>query len=158
MFFVGVLSLGNIVQASSATFTHNLSYGVTTTEVSSLQQFLKDEGLYNGSITATFGPLTQKAVIAFQVQESITPANGNFGPTTRSHANTIASAHPEWLTTVSTTKTYTNVNGNKISSPTYSSNGAPAGATAECRDGTYSSSLHHSGSCSHHGGVSNWLN
>jgi hypothetical protein len=29
----------------------------------------------------------------------------------------------------------------------------PAGATAKCNDGTFSYSAHHSGSCSHHGGV-----
>src|SRR5471032_520343 len=33
----------------------------------------------------------------------------------------------------------------------------PPGATALCRDGTYSYSQHHSGSCSHHGGVATWL-
>jgi hypothetical protein len=33
----------------------------------------------------------------------------------------------------------------------------PAGATAQCRDGTYSFSKHHSGTCSHHGGVAAWL-
>jgi Protein of unknown function (DUF3761) len=36
----------------------------------------------------------------------------------------------------------------------------PAGATAptaRCRDGTLSYSAHHSGTCSHHGGVANWL-
>src|SRR5260370_344319 len=34
---------------------------------------------------------------------------------------------------------------------------APAGATARCRDGTYSFSQHRSGTCSHHGGVATWL-
>jgi hypothetical protein len=34
--------------------------------------------------------------------------------------------------------------------------GAPANATAKCRDGTYSESQQHSGSCSHHGGVAEW--
>jgi hypothetical protein len=34
---------------------------------------------------------------------------------------------------------------------------APPGATARCRDGTYSYSQHHSGTCSHHGGVAQWL-
>src|SRR5438093_10753380 len=34
---------------------------------------------------------------------------------------------------------------------------APPGATAQCRDGTYSFSQHHSGTCSHHGGVARWL-
>src|SRR5438105_14972734 len=34
---------------------------------------------------------------------------------------------------------------------------APPGATALCRDGTYSFSAHRSGTCSHHGGVAKWL-
>ncbi|HEX4601126.1 MAG TPA: DUF3761 domain-containing protein [Gemmatimonadales bacterium] len=34
---------------------------------------------------------------------------------------------------------------------------APAGARARCRDGTYSSSAHRRGTCSHHGGVAQWL-
>jgi len=33
----------------------------------------------------------------------------------------------------------------------------PAGASAKCRDGTYSFSEHHRGTCSHHGGVASWL-
>ena len=33
----------------------------------------------------------------------------------------------------------------------------PAGATARCRDGTYSSSERSSGTCAHHGGVAAWL-
>jgi hypothetical protein len=35
--------------------------------------------------------------------------------------------------------------------------GAPAGATARCKDGSYSMSKGHSGACSHHGGVDSWL-
>ncbi|HME73373.1 MAG TPA: DUF3761 domain-containing protein [Myxococcota bacterium] len=38
-----------------------------------------------------------------------------------------------------------------------SSNTDPTGATAQCKDGTYSHSKHHTGACSHHGGVSQWL-
>ena len=33
----------------------------------------------------------------------------------------------------------------------------PPGATAQCRDGTYSFSQHHSGTCSYHHGVAVWL-
>jgi hypothetical protein len=52
---------------------------------------------------------------------------------------------------------YTNSDGQQVHSPAYSSGGAPAGATAQCADGTYSFSTHRSGTCSHHGGVSKWL-
>jgi hypothetical protein len=34
---------------------------------------------------------------------------------------------------------------------------APSGASAQCRDGTYSFSSSHRGACSHHGGVATWL-
>ncbi len=37
------------------------------------------------------------------------------------------------------------------------SNTDPTGATAKCKDGTYSKSTHHSGTCSSHGGVAEWL-
>ena len=33
----------------------------------------------------------------------------------------------------------------------------PTGATAQCKDGTYSKAAHHSGACSHHGGVAKFL-
>jgi hypothetical protein len=34
----------------------------------------------------------------------------------------------------------------------------PAGAIAKCKDGTYSHAKGHSGACSNHGGVGEWLN
>jgi len=142
--------------ALAATFNRNLSYGTTSSDVSNLQQFLKDEGLYSSSITATFGPMTERALIAFQEQEGIS-ATGYFGSLTRADANAILAAHPEWTTTISNPNTYKNVNGNTIQSPTYSSNGIPACATAQCNDGTYSCSLHRSGTCSGHHGVATWL-
>lgn len=41
--------------------------------------------------------------------------------------------------------------------PSYTPPSYPSGATAICRDGTYSYSAHRSGTCSGHGGVSQWL-
>jgi hypothetical protein len=38
-----------------------------------------------------------------------------------------------------------------------SASSAPPGATARCNDGTYSYSQHRQGTCSHHGGVAEWL-
>jgi hypothetical protein len=56
-------------------------------------------------------------------------------------------------------KYYINSSGNIIQSPTKSQDGnIPAGASARCRDGSYSFSQHRSGTCSHHGGVARWLN
>lgn len=51
---------------------------------------------------------------------------------------------------------YTNIDGNQIHSPAYSDS-VPAGASARCRDGTYSFSQNRRGTCSHHGGVASWL-
>ncbi|HEY8993004.1 MAG TPA: DUF3761 domain-containing protein [Candidatus Microsaccharimonas sp.] len=55
-----------------------------------------------------------------------------------------------------TNGSYVNSAGNTVCSPE-SSSSAPAGATAQCSDGTYSFSQSRSGTCSHHGGVAAWL-
>ena len=51
---------------------------------------------------------------------------------------------------------YTNSVGSEVHSPAYS-NSIPSGASAQCRDGTYSFSQSRRGTCSHHGGVASWL-
>lgn len=57
---------------------------------------------------------------------------------------------------VCTNGTYVNSAGNIVCSPVESPT-VPAGATARCVDGTYSFSESRSGTCSHHGGVAEWL-
>lgn len=52
--------------------------------------------------------------------------------------------------------TYVNTAGNVVCSP-YNAPSTPSGATARCGDGTYSFSQSRSGTCSHHGGVAEWL-
>ena len=52
---------------------------------------------------------------------------------------------------------YMGVKGSRVASPNHSAVGAPRGATARCRDGTYSFSQSRSGTCSAHGGVARWL-
>jgi len=51
---------------------------------------------------------------------------------------------------------YINSDGNFVHTPVHAAS-APEGATAHCKDGKYSFSQHHSGTCSHHVGVSSWL-
>jgi hypothetical protein len=55
-----------------------------------------------------------------------------------------------------TNGTYVNSAGNTVCSPEAAPS-APAGATAQCGDGSYSFSQSRSGTCSHHGGVATWL-
>lgn len=50
---------------------------------------------------------------------------------------------------------YENTRGNLVPSPYYQET-KPAGASAKCRDGTYSFSQSRRGTCSHHGGVATW--
>ncbi len=51
---------------------------------------------------------------------------------------------------------YTNSDGHRVHFPVAPPS-APSGATAKCRDGTYSFSQYRNGTCSHHGGVATWL-
>jgi uncharacterized protein YgiM (DUF1202 family) len=55
-----------------------------------------------------------------------------------------------------TGRSYVNVDGVRVRSPVFSDR-RPAGASARCRDGSYSFSQHRSGTCSHHGGVAEWF-
>lgn len=53
---------------------------------------------------------------------------------------------------------YTNSNGKSVHAPAHTKSGAPPeGASAQCRDGSYSFSRNHRGTCSRHGGVAHWL-
>lgn len=53
---------------------------------------------------------------------------------------------------------YVSKAGQAVHSPSKAVDGrVPAGASAQCRDGSYSFSKHRSGTCSHHGGVANWF-
>jgi hypothetical protein len=52
--------------------------------------------------------------------------------------------------------TYVNSKGQTVPRPENCSS-PPKGATAQCRDGTYSFSQSRRGTCSHHGGVAKWL-
>lgn len=88
------------------------------------------------------------------------------------HGNVIALQYPSPAITSSNKRTetrsrktesqrsygrsYINVDGERVSSPIFSSS-RPAGASARCRDGSYSFSRNRRGTCSHHGGVAVWL-
>lgn len=51
---------------------------------------------------------------------------------------------------------YRNSSGNCVPRPARATR-PPSGASAQCRDGTYSFSQSRRGTCSYHGGVARWL-
>jgi hypothetical protein len=99
----------------------------------------------------------------FPVAAVLTDATGQTARATCAYSRTApASVHVSVPAPHSSTSgsgsgdTYVNVDGNTIHSPV-TAPVAPSGATAKCNDGTWSFSQHHSGTCSHHGGVAEWL-
>jgi uncharacterized protein YgiM (DUF1202 family) len=63
---------------------------------------------------------------------------------------------PRTVTGTGSGRSYINVDGERVRSPVFADR-APAGASARCRDGSYSFSRNRRGTCSHHGGVAVWL-
>jgi Protein of unknown function (DUF3761) len=70
---------------------------------------------------------------------------------------TKKAAPPTHSTAACSANYYRNSSGNCVHRPVSAPSGPPAGATAKCNDGTYSFSQHHSGTCSGHHGVAEWL-
>jgi hypothetical protein len=88
--------------------------------------------------------LIQFAFPQAQPKASPTPATSNAAPATKTGV-----CGPDY---------YRNVNGVCVHRPVRTQSGvAPKGATAQCRDGSYSFSQHRRGTCNHHGGVAKWL-
>ena len=52
---------------------------------------------------------------------------------------------------------YVNHDGKLVHRPEHVQGRCPVNASARCRDGECSFSLHHRGTCSGHGGVAEWL-
>ncbi|MEK7187277.1 MAG: peptidoglycan-binding protein [Patescibacteria group bacterium] len=71
-------------------FSRDLSLGVQGDDVAVLQRWLVKEGYYPEAIfSGYFGPLTKKAVVQFQVDNGIVPANGYVGIKTRTQINSV---------------------------------------------------------------------
>ena len=118
---------------------------------------------------ATLSAGTQKVTVAGvngekQITYSVTFKNGVekgrkvlSSTITRQPVNQITSVGTKQAASLSCPNgTYVNSLGNTVCSP-YESSGAPADATAICGDNSYSFSQSRSGTCSHHGGVAEWL-
>lgn len=94
----------------------------------------------------------------YRVRDSKTDSQGWI------HGNTIAllqttesvpPQQPRFTSPRASGRSYVNVDGVRVPSPVFSET-KPAGATARCRDGSFSFSQHRRGTCSSHGGVAEW--
>jgi Protein of unknown function (DUF3761) len=83
------------------------------------------------------------------VQKAATTAAGAAAPAATAAPAAAAKAAPAAAKSSTASK----------SAPTTRTAGGidPPGATAKCKDGTYSKSQHRAGTCSSHGGVAEWL-
>lgn len=77
------------VMALAAPFEQDLKYGSKGDSVVALQEFLIDQGFFNGNATGNFYSLTLAAVRKFQKAQGISPISGYVGPITRGVINKI---------------------------------------------------------------------
>jgi uncharacterized protein YgiM (DUF1202 family) len=76
--------------------------------------------------------------------------------TTGSAVSAAQTSRPRLASPPASGRSYVNVDGVRVPSPVFSET-RPAGASARCRDGSYSFSQHRRGTCSWHGGVAQWF-
>lgn len=99
------------------------------------------------STVITVGPCTDWCPTAF---------GGKKGYVSKTILALKAPPVPALPVTTPSSGTYTNVNGQQIQRPVMADT-RPEGASAQCRDGSYSFSANRRGTCSHHGGVASWF-
>lgn len=108
----------------------------------------------NAPAPTSYRPATQTAVQQVIVKQQTVTAQPSSSVKTTPTTQPTTSYEDD--ISLSNDNYYTNSQGNEVHSPAYAPS-EPAGATARCRDGTYSFSQSRRGTCSHHGGVAQWL-
>jgi peptidoglycan hydrolase-like protein with peptidoglycan-binding domain len=95
------------------TFDRDLFFGIQKNpDVTKLQEFLTEQGVYSGPISGNFFSLTLQGIKAFQTKQGISPTSGYFGPKSRAKANLILAAQGVSSTGV------TDESGNPTPAPT----------------------------------------
>jgi hypothetical protein len=149
---IAVLAVLGISSAASyyAGATHSLIAQPKTTQTTTVDELVKGAQAPTVTPIATLTPTDTPTPTLIPTHVYIAPTT-IYIPPTQSPATQTNSQ-------LDNNNYYTNVDGNQAHSPANTADGSvPAGATARCGDGTYSFSQHHSGTCSHHGGVAQWL-
>ena len=144
--FLGISSVGSYY----AGLTQSPIAQPKTLQTTSIDDQVK--GAKAPTVTPTFTPSPTEAPTP-----TLIPTHVYIAPTTPYVPPTQAPAS-QTNSQLDNNNYYNNSAGNSVHSPANTVDGSvPAGASAKCGDGTYSFSQHHSGTCSHHGGVAQWL-
>ncbi|HEY4160665.1 MAG TPA: DUF3761 domain-containing protein [Candidatus Saccharimonadales bacterium] len=117
------------------------------------RMFKADSKTYQKPINYVRYATISDTAVAFVASNPIKPTAAVAKPATETVSTPAPTPAPQ---PVCTNGTYVNSGGNTVCSPEAAPT-TPTGATAQCIDGTYSFSQTHSGTCSHHGGVAEWL-
>lgn len=96
------------------------------------------------------------ALLALILFSQVAFAQTQSGASGTSTGNSTTQTAPQKPANCTNNGTYVNSSGQTVQRPE-NCGSKPQGATAQCRDGTYSFSKHRQGTCSHHGGVAKWL-
>lgn len=142
----------------------------TTAVVKSVRANLRDRPSRSGAVVGQAEKDERLVLISaqpigpwYQVRESETGSqgwiHGNVITLTQSHQSATSAldvTRPRTIKQRSSGRSYLNVDGERVPSPVFSDS-RPAGASARCRDGSYSFSRNRRGTCSHHGGVAVWF-
>ncbi len=99
---IGLILLLFLLLAASSYANSTLRFGSRGSEVSKLQQTLNNKGFWSGPVDGVFGPLTEKAVIRFQVSNKII-VDGIVGKQTLSilyPSNNTYSTNIYWLSRI----------------------------------------------------------
>ena len=116
-------------------------------------------GCSEANVPQTYNPPTQKAIVPVEEKAETTVKTTDFEDLFKAieeeEVETKKKIEKPSYVPLSNDNHYINVDGNKVHSPAYAPS-RPAGASARCRDGTYSFSQNRRGTCSHHGGVATW--
>ncbi|MFA6896655.1 MAG: FAD-dependent oxidoreductase [Candidatus Paceibacterota bacterium] len=87
LFYIFVLSVV-LPTLALASFDVSLKYGSRGNAVIELQSFLQKQGVFSGKIDGSFGAITRRAVIAFQLANNL-KGDGYFGLLSRAKANSL---------------------------------------------------------------------
>lgn len=135
------------IEVKPVSTTETIPYKSTDVDDSSLEQGVRKTRTVgeNGTLTHTYQVTYTDGVE--------TSRSGPVDTITTPAVDEVVAVGTKVLAPICSNGSYINSAGNTVCSP--SSN--PAGASAKCRDGTYSYSQSRRGTCSSHGGVATWL-